>query len=181
MKLRSLSEELADLSPEQRSLLELRARRLATAAAEEKEEALVYFAEFPVGEHAYAVPLEAVRAALPLRLVTPVPLSPPHIVGVLRFQGRIISAVSVEALLGVRGWQQDPAVLLVVDPGFGELTAIDCERIPVAMALPRSAVEAALQGSDAAVVEVMTPDRRQVHLIKLGQLLDRRHRSDRAD
>ena len=76
------------------------------------------------------MPLESLRAALPLRLVTPVPLSQPHVIGVLRYQGQVLAALSLASLLGGHGWRQDPAVLLVVDRGDGELCALDCEAIP---------------------------------------------------
>ena len=82
----------------------------------------------PSGRLDDALPLESLRAAVPLRMVTPVPLSPPHVIGILRFQGQILTAMSLSSLLGGRGWREDPAVLLVVDPGMGgRLLALDCQ------------------------------------------------------
>src|SRR5687767_10137255 len=114
-----------------RHLLEERAKRLRDLEQTEvvREEAVHWVAEFPLGEERYALPLESLRAALPLRMVTPVPLSAPHVIGVLRFQGQVLAALSLASLLGGHGWRQDPAVLLVVDRGDGELCAVDCEAI----------------------------------------------------
>ena len=107
-----------------------------------------------MGEDNYAIPLDLLRAAVPLRMVTPVPLSPPHVIGILRFQGQIVTALSLASLLGGRGWREDPAVLLVVDPGFGRLVAVDCERIPKPVGLPLKQVEDARAKATGAVAEV---------------------------
>jgi chemotaxis signal transduction protein len=166
---------LADeTSPELAELLAQRAERLRRAPEATDEEALLWVAEFRVGEDTYALPLDLLRAAVPLRTVTPVPLAPPHVVGILRFQGQIITAHSLASLVGARGWREDPAVLLVVDPGWGRLLALDCEQIPKPVAIPHSAVEQARARSSGAVLELTLPGLRQVHLLDLRRLFDRR-------
>jgi purine-binding chemotaxis protein CheW len=154
-------------------LLERRAERVREKPKGAEEEFL-WVAEFPVGEDTYALALDTLRAAVPLRMVTPVPLSPPHVIGILRFQGQIITALSLASLLGGRGWREDPAVLLVVDPGFGKLLALDCERIPKPTGLPHALVEEARARSTGAVVEITLPGMRQVNLLELPRLMDRR-------
>jgi chemotaxis signal transduction protein len=153
------------LEEETRELLARRAARLREQGESSVEEAVHWIAEFPLGEERYALPLESLRAALPLRMVTPVPLSAPAVIGVLRFQGQVVSALSLASLLGGHGWRQDPAVLLVVDRGDGELCALDCEAIPRPTTLPLAAVEAARVRADGPVVEVFTHDRHLIHLI----------------
>ncbi|MFY0580770.1 chemotaxis protein CheW [Cystobacter fuscus] len=73
---------------EVRTLLDERANRLRGRSDNTTDESVLMVAEFPLGEERYAIPLDSLRAALPLRLVTPVPLSQPHVIGVLRYQGR---------------------------------------------------------------------------------------------
>jgi purine-binding chemotaxis protein CheW len=160
-----------------RELLDRRAERLREKPRGSEEESQLWVAEFPVGEESYALPLEALRAAVPLRMVTPVPLSPPHVIGILRFQGQILTALSLSSLLGGRGWREDPAVLLVVDPGLGgRLVALDCERIPKPVPLPLALVEEARARSAGAVAEVTLTANglRQVNLLDLRRLMDRR-------
>ena len=159
------------IPPELRELLERRAARLREETPAPEEETVFWAAEFPVGEERWALPLSALRAAVPLRTVTPVPLSPPHVVGILRFQGQVISALSLSALLGGRGWREDPAVLLVVDPGLGRLVALDCEQIPKPVALPQSLVEEARTRAHGAVIELTLPGLRALHLIDLPALI----------
>jgi hypothetical protein len=108
------------ITPEEEAqILELRAARLRAKPTSVADEAPFWVAEFPVGDEQYAIPLGLLRACIPLKMVTPVPLSPPHVIGVVRFQGEILSAFSMSALLEGKGWRTDPSVLLVVDQGRG--------------------------------------------------------------
>jgi chemotaxis signal transduction protein len=173
--MKSLSRGPALASPEVQALLERRAER-ARARPRLEEEAVVWLAEFPVGEEQYAIPLEALRAAVPLKMVTPVPLSPPHVIGILRFQGQIITALSLSSLLGGSGWKEDPAVLLVVDPGRGRLAALDCEQIPKPTGVPHALYEAARAQGPRALTSLTMPGLRQLHLIDLRLLMERRPR-----
>jgi chemotaxis signal transduction protein len=161
------------LTPELRELLTRRADRLRAPPPAPEEEHVFWAAEFPIGEERWALPLTVLRAAVPLKMVTPVPLSPPHLVGILRFQGQILSALSLSALLGGHGWRVDPAVLLVVDPGLGRLVALDCEAIPKPVALPLSQVQEAQARARGAVCELEAPGvaGSRLQLVDLGALL----------
>ena len=171
--MKAVPREEEALPSELQELLERRAARVREKPDERDEETLLWVAEFPVGEETYAIALDALRAAVPLKMVTPVPHSPPHVIGILRFQGQIITALSLASLLGGRGWREDPAVLLVVDPGFGRLVALDCERIPKPTGLPHAQVQAALAKGRGAVTEVTLPGLKQVNLIDLRALMER--------
>jgi purine-binding chemotaxis protein CheW len=176
---RAQAREIDGFAPELNELLQRRADRARQKPAEAEEENVLWLAEFPVGEETCAVSLEALRAAVPLKMVTPIPLSPPHVIGILRFQGQIVTALSLASLLGGRGWREDPAVLLVVDPGFGHLVALDCERIPKPVAVPHALVEEARARSTGAVCELTLPGMRQVNLLDLLRLMDRRHSQEK--
>lgn len=177
MKLRA--REIDGVPADVEELLLQRAERVRHKPAEADDESLLWVAEFPVGEETYALPLETLRAAVPLKMVTAVPLSPPHVIGILRFQGQIVTALSLASLLGGRGWREDPAVLLVVDPGFGRLVALDCERIPKPTGLPHALVEEARARSTGAISEITLPGMRQVNLLDLLRLMDRRHAQEK--
>ena len=172
--------ESPQFAAELNQLLERRAERVREKPRNTEEEDLLWVAEFPVGEETYAIALDALRAAVPLKMVTAVPLSPPHVIGILRFQGQIVTALSLASLLGGRGWREDPAVLLVVDPGFGRLVALDCERIPKPVGVPHALVEEARARSTGPVTEVTLPGMRQLSLLELSRLMDRRAPEKRA-
>ena len=126
------------------ALLRARAAELSRGTAELEPEAEGLLAAlFSVGEETYAIPLELLRAAMPLTALTPVPLAPPHVVGIVRFRGQAVTVLSFAALFGVGGWRVDPAVLVVLEGPGGRLIAIDCEHIPRAQTLPAAAVLAA--------------------------------------
>lgn len=163
-----------ELSAEVLSLLDHRAQRARQSARVGQEEATLWVAEFPVGDERFAVPLEDLRAAIPLRMVTPVPMSPPEAIGVVRYQGEVLTAFSLASLLGVRGWKEDPAVLIVVERGGGRKVALDCEQIPKPVALPLSLVESARSTSAGPFAEVVLQDLKQVNLINVDRLLSRR-------
>jgi purine-binding chemotaxis protein CheW len=159
------------IAPELAELLERRAARVREKQTGSEDESFFAVAEFPVGEETWAIPLDTLRAAVPLRNVTPVPLSPPHVIGILRFQGQVVTALSLASLLGGRGWREDPAVLLVVDVGLGHLVAVDCERIPKPTGIPHALVSEARARESGPVVEIVLPGLRQLHLVDLRRLI----------
>ena len=156
-----------------RRLLEARRERLEARLASKAEEATLMIAEFRIGEDQYAIPLADFRAAMPLKLVTPVPLSPPEVVGILRYQGQIISAFSLASLLGIRSWRVDPSVLLVVEPFAGKLIGLDCEEIPKPIAISLAAIEKARKSAAGPVAEVFTGGPAAIHLLDLAALFDK--------
>jgi purine-binding chemotaxis protein CheW len=166
-----------DKTAEVAAVLARRAARLRERPPAPDEDAMSWVAEFPIGDKQYGLPLETLRGTLPLRMVTPVPLAPPYVIGIVRFQGQVLTAISLSSLLGIRGWRHDPPVLLVVDAGFGHLTAVDCEEVPRATPLPvRILEEARSRGVKEMAIELVG-DRRTIHFIDPARVLDRRARA----
>jgi chemotaxis signal transduction protein len=152
-------------------LLERRAARLRAPVAVEPD-AVLWVAEISVGERVHVLPLAALRATVPLRMVTPVPLAPPHVIGILRFHGQIITALSLASLLGVAGWRADPAVLVIVEVGGEVLCAIDCEQVPKAAPISARAIDLArARAPGSRTFEVHAGDR-WVHFVEPARLLD---------
>src|SRR5260370_40412081 len=112
--------------------LQLLLERAGRVRAHKKEEALEdggWMAEFSLGGQGFALPLEQLLSCIPLKGVTQVPLARRGVIGVLRYQGRVLRVLSLASLLGSRGWRRDPSVLLILKYGREEL-AVDCEEIP---------------------------------------------------
>jgi len=154
-------------------VLQARAGRLKASFTTKAEESTVMVAQFRVGDAEYAIRLADFRAAVPLKLVTPVPLSPPQFIGILRYQGRVISALSLASLLGIEGWRTDPTVLLVVEPVPGQLIGLDCEEIPRPCPLPLAAIDKARERGTGAILDLFIPGSPQINLLDLAALLDR--------
>ena len=115
-------------------LLEARAARLRQRK-EAAEEDGAWVAEFNVGGDAYALPLDRLVACLPLKGVTPVPLSQRGIVGITRWEGKVVAVFSLASRLGLKGWRRDPNVLLLLNTKDG-FVGLDCEEIPRSSQLP---------------------------------------------
>ena len=152
-------------------ILARRAERARAAPVAHGGEATLPVAEFGLGSQRYAIPLAALRAVVPLRLVTPVPRSPGHVIGILRFEGQLLTAVSLMTLLGVKGWRQDCAILLVLEREDGHRIAVDCEHVPRIEALPQRAVDQARARGRGPVHEVTAQGLCTVGLVDVAALL----------
>jgi purine-binding chemotaxis protein CheW len=172
MIVRSRELEQNTVSAEERAVLDRRAERLRGRPSEETAEATAWVGEFSIGDERYAMPMEALKAAVPLRFVTPVPLAPPHVLGILRFQDQIILAISLASLLGNRAWRRDPTVLLVVEARKGKLVALDCEQVPRTTAVPIRLLQQASMHRTGILTDLPTPDGSVVSLIDLARLIE---------
>lgn len=148
----------------ERTLEERAARAASVASSPLDAEEVRAVARFPIGALVAAIDLRSLRAAIPLRRVTPVPLAPPPVIGILRFQGTTLTALSLASLLGLGGMRRDPAVLLVIEIEGGRLLALDAEEIPRADTLRESAIRSAIVHAEG-LADVTTEDLRVVRLL----------------
>jgi chemotaxis signal transduction protein len=154
-----------------REVLVRRAARLrAPIARTDEAEDLFWVARFALGEEIFGFPLRSLRAAIPLRRVTPVPLAPPGVVGILRFEGAMVTALSLASLLGLRSWRNDPTLLLVLESANGHLVAVDCGEMPTSVALPLG-IAGEPRDLEGAVTYVQPKEGSRIGLIDLSSLL----------
>ena len=129
-------------------LLLERAERLRHRKEAGDDDDGAWAAEFEMGNERYALPLDRLRACLPLKGVAPVPLSRRGVVGITRWEGKVVAVFSLAILLGLRGWRRDPSVLLLLSRGDG-FVGLDCEEIPRSAQLPFQALASAPPASGA--------------------------------
>ena len=168
-------DDAAELAkPEVRDLLRRRAERMRAPRPRPQEDdaRLEWLAAFWIGSERFGLPLPSLRAVAPLRLVTPVPLVPSHVIGIVRFQGEIVTALSLVSLLRGRAWRIDSRFLLILEPAPNRLLAIDCAEIPVAIALPGRLVATGTLRDDG-VREVTTPEHETIGVLDVIGLLAR--------
>jgi CheW-like domain len=164
-------EALSGIDETALSVLLARAARLRKPVpAPEDPAELVWVATFPLGEERFAFPLRELRAAIPLRNVTSVPLAPAGIVGIVRFEGALLTVFSLASLLGQRAWQRDPTLLLVVEPESKRRVAVDACDVPIAEPLARSTVLGATPRPDG-ITPLEARDGGRIMLIDLATLL----------
>jgi len=131
-------------------------------------------AELVLADSRVAVPLADLRGVMALRDVRPVPMGPPHVIGLVRYEGALITAFSLAGLVGVRGWRRDPTVLLIITLDTNRVCAIDSETIPKPGVLQIEAVQRARDhASDTARAEVLRADGSSVTLLDVGALVAR--------
>jgi chemotaxis signal transduction protein len=130
------------LDEREAKLLLERAERLRNRKEAGDDDDGAWAAEFEMGSERYALPLERLRACLPLKGVAPVPLSRHGVVGITRWEGKVVAVFSLAILLGLRGWRRDPSVLLLLSRGDG-FVGLDCEEIPRSSQLPFQALASA--------------------------------------
>ena len=67
-----------------------------------------------VGGHWFGLPIQTLREILAPQRLTPVPLAPPGIAGLLNLRGRVVTTVDVRALLGLPGREDGRGTNVVV-------------------------------------------------------------------
>ena len=109
-KVRERLDEVTDtlnrsLTPAQeKDILKARARALAREplpAAAESE--LLELLEFSLADETYGVETVYVRETRPLRDITPVPCTPPYVLGLINVRGRIISVIDIKRFFDLPG------------------------------------------------------------------------------
>jgi purine-binding chemotaxis protein CheW len=147
-------------------LLEQRADRLRQKKQDDGDEEGVWAAEFELGGQRWAMPLDRLRACLPLKGVAPVPLARKGVLGVTRWEGRVVAVFSLSSLLGLRGWRRDPSVLLLLSRGDHHI-GLDCEEIPRSLQLPSSCLTGLADGAGPSVaLSVPVPGQAEPRLLQ---------------
>ena len=82
---------------EEKNILKARARALAREPITEATESeLLDLLEFSLAYESYGVEMAYVKETRPLRDITPVPCTPPFVLGLINVRGRIISVIDIK-------------------------------------------------------------------------------------
>jgi len=119
-RMHATTQQVKDLTAEEKlAILKTRAQALARTPEETAATGLqIDITEFHLGDETYAFPSTAVREVYPLKGLTPLPCTPPFILGVINVRGRILPIVDLTILFNVAKQyisEQSTAILLRVD------------------------------------------------------------------
>ena len=95
------------------------------------------FVTFMLGRQQCGIDVLKVRDVLGPQKITPVPLAPPEVTGLLNLRGRIVTAIDLRRRLGLEGLAGDDKGMSVVVDYCGELFSLtvdsvgDVQRFPV--------------------------------------------------
>lgn len=116
---------------------------------------------FTAGDNSYAVQLGWIREVFTLGHVTPVPLAPPSIAGVVNFRGSIVSVVDLRSVAGVSpdgaayACQGESALLIEVNRNHVALRAGTIDEVS---SLSPAAQEGHLTDSRGRDIELLMPE-----------------------
>ncbi|MBI4750546.1 MAG: purine-binding chemotaxis protein CheW [Acidobacteria bacterium] len=106
---------------ETRRILRARARQLALEPRETTSDfPCVAVVEFWLASEIYCVELSAVREIFPLRELTPVPCTPPFVLGLINIRGQLLSVIDIKKFfqLPEKGLTELNKVIVVSIEGF---------------------------------------------------------------
>ena len=81
---------------EKKRILKIRAKALAREPKEETDQEYVEVIEFLLAHERYGVESTYVREVYPLKELTPVPCTPPFVLGIMNVRGHIISVIDIK-------------------------------------------------------------------------------------
>jgi purine-binding chemotaxis protein CheW len=96
-----------------------------------------------IGDQDFGVPVMQVRDVLRRRQLTPVPLAPRAVAGLLNLRGRIVTAIDLRARLGLPPRVAARDAALVVVENAGELYALVVDTVGDVLAVDELGLDAA--------------------------------------
>ena len=101
-KVRSVIEQGWMPGPEEeKNILRQRARTFAKEPGKKSAEEEIEIIEFLLAQEKYAIDASHVREVYPLNDLTPVPCTPPFVLGIINVRGQIISVIDLKKLFGL--------------------------------------------------------------------------------
>jgi purine-binding chemotaxis protein CheW len=125
-------------------ILQERARALAAPQVAQDEGESIEVVEFVLSRERYGFEASRVRSVHPLRQLTVVPCTPPHVLGVVNLRGHVLAVIDIRRFFGLpqRGLADLDKVVVLTDGAmeFGVLA----DSVPGARRIRRDALQAGI-------------------------------------
>jgi purine-binding chemotaxis protein CheW len=105
-------------------------------------ETLIQLISVDVRGQSWGIPISAVREVLSAQSITPVPLAPPAVVGVLNLRGRIVTLLDLRVPLGLEPTAEPARAMQVVVEHEGELYSLIIDAVGESLSLDGGELEA---------------------------------------
>ncbi len=96
---------------------------------------------FHLGRHWCGIPLESVQEAVVAGAVTPVPLAPPAVVGLVNLRGRVLTVVDLARVLRLEAGRPTGGGMLVVLDGAWQDVALLVDRMDDVVTVEAASLE----------------------------------------
>lgn len=157
-----------DVAPSQlQTLLAHRAEQLAVAVQTTQRQTPSYFLIFRIGDEQYGIDVQVVQTIVSLRRLTPVPGSPPHIIGVANVKGQVVSIIQLTSLFGLKNSDTSAAAFIIVVQAIGLMVGLLVDEVDEV--LPLSEEQLATYASDDPTIYAVLP--MGAALLNMEQLL----------
>ena len=136
-----------------------------------------------IGEERFGLPIDCVRTVFRSTAITPVPLAPSRMIGLINLRGHVVTAICMHTSLGLPRPRTEPSLIVAIEyRGEGFALAVDNVgdvhevgedlRVPVPTTISpirRALTEAAYRTKDAVIP-----------VLKIGALLGADHEAEAA-
>ncbi|MBI1910824.1 MAG: chemotaxis protein CheW [Deltaproteobacteria bacterium] len=82
-------------------VLKTRAKKFATPEKQAEEEETFEIVEFILAHERYGIASEHIREIYPLHDITPVPCTPPFVLGIINVRGNVLSVIDIKKFFGL--------------------------------------------------------------------------------
>lgn len=96
------------------------------------------FATFYLNRELYGIPILQVQEILLNQKVTPVPLAPPYVMGLIGLRGQIVTAVNLKRRVGLDGSHKPDDPYHLVIAVNGNVASLEVDRVGDVLELPGS-------------------------------------------
>ena len=156
----NLEKDVESSAGKNAEILRARAKTLAKDADKgDQESDCLKVVEFLLAHERYCIELIHVREVYPLKDLTPVPWTPPFVLGIINFRGQILSIVDLKCFFGLPGQEMGEHHRVIIlhseDMEFGILA----DAIFGVQSVPLTQMQPPLAGTGVEYIRGVTRDR----------------------
>lgn len=130
---------------EKKKILKARARTLAREPEpEEAAEEYLEVAEFLLAYETYAIETAYIREVYPLKELTPLPCTPPFVLGIINVRGQILSVIDIKKFFDLPEKGLADLNMVIILHGDGMEFGIMADKILGVKSIPLSAIQPSL-------------------------------------
>jgi purine-binding chemotaxis protein CheW len=146
---------------------------MSSASADPKLASLTEYITVLIGTQLFGLPIARVQDVFIPSRITPVPLAPPEVAGILNLRGRIVTAIDMRSRLGLPRRDGEHTAMAVGIEVRGESYGLLIDSVGEVLALPQHEIEPAPANLDRGLARVASGVHRLDHELLVVLDVDR--------